>query len=141
MERKIEPIRLEVNHMDWVAIAIEVVGGLVLFLLSLLNLRRRVQPVAPDRLPSLPGRFTTNRFVGVLSGLVATTLLDSSPVTIILLIALVNGGLLTFPQALGIIFGSNDWHDGVESVDCARRRSLCAVTTRGSIPDLRLAAA
>jgi phosphate:Na+ symporter len=53
------------------------------------------------------GRFTTNRFAGVATGAVATTILDSSSVTIILVIALVNGGLLTFAQSLGVIMGSN----------------------------------
>src|SRR5918992_1678750 len=43
----------------------------------------------------------------VATGAVATTILDSSSVTIILVIALVNGGLLTFAQSLGVIMGSN----------------------------------
>jgi phosphate:Na+ symporter len=52
-------------------------------------------------------RFTTNRFAGVLTGTVATTLLDSSSVTIIMVIALVNAGLLSFTRSLGVIMGSN----------------------------------
>jgi hypothetical protein len=77
------------------AIAIEVVGGLV-FLLSLLNLAAACNPW-PRSLTVPAGPLYDQSLRGVLSGLVATTLLDSSPVTIILLIALVNGGLLTFP--------------------------------------------
>ena len=42
-----------------------------------------------------------------MTGGVATTILDSSSVTIILVITLVNGGMLTFGQSLGVIMGSN----------------------------------
>lgn len=51
--------------------------------------------------------FTTNRFAGLATGIVATTVLDSSSVTIILVISLVSAGLLTFVQSLAVILGSN----------------------------------
>lgn len=93
--------------MNWPTIILEVVGGLVLFLFGVLQLARSIEPLASDRARHLLGRFTTNRFAGVLTGAVATTILDSSSVTIVLVIALVNGGLLTFGQSLGVILGSN----------------------------------
>ena len=52
-------------------------------------------------------RFTTNRLAGVATGVVATTLLESSSVTIIMVIAMVSGGILTFTQALGVVLGAN----------------------------------
>ncbi|HXG90376.1 MAG TPA: Na/Pi symporter [Vicinamibacterales bacterium] len=93
--------------MHWPTIILEVVGGLVLFLFGVLQLARAIEPLASDRARELLDRFTTNRFAGVLTGAIATTVLDSSSVTIILVIALVNGGLLTFTQSLGVIMGSN----------------------------------
>lgn len=93
--------------MHWPTIILEVLGGLVLFLFGVLQLARGVEPLASDRARQLLDRFTTNRFAGVVTGAVATTVLDSSSVTIILVIALVNGGLLTFSQSLGVILGSN----------------------------------
>lgn len=95
------------HSMHWPTIVLEVVGGLVLFLFGVLQLARSIEPLASDRARQLIDRFTTNRFAGVVTGAVATTLLDSSSVTIILVIALVNGGLLTFTQSLGVIMGSN----------------------------------
>ena len=92
--------------MSW-AIVIEVLGGLVLFLFGVYQLATGIEPLASRRARELLGRFTTNRFAGVVTGAVATTILDSSSVTIILVIALVNGGLLTFAQSLGVIMGSN----------------------------------
>ena len=37
----------------------------------------------------------------------ATAALDSSSVTIVMVIALVHAGLLTFAQSLGVVMGSN----------------------------------
>src|SRR5918999_2365784 len=93
--------------MTWLSITLEVLGGLVLFLFGVYQLASGIEPLASNRARVLLGRFTTNRLAAVLTGIVATTLLDSSSVTIILVIALVNGGLLTFAQSLGVIMGSN----------------------------------
>lgn len=92
--------------MPWV-ILLEVLGGLILFLFGVLQLAAGVEALASEPARAWLARFTSNRFAGVLVGAVATTVLDSSSVTIILVIALVNGGLLTFPQSLGVILGSN----------------------------------
>ena len=92
--------------MSW-TVVLEILGGLVLFLFGVLQLAVGIEPLASERAQTLLGRFTTNRFAGVATGAVATTILDSSSVTIILVIALVNGGLLTFAQSLGVIMGSN----------------------------------
>jgi phosphate:Na+ symporter len=88
-------------------VLLEVVGGLVLFLCGVFQLASAVQPLASDRARQFLSRFTTNPLAGVMTGGVATTILDSSSVTIILVIALVNGGMLTFGQSLGVIMGSN----------------------------------
>jgi phosphate:Na+ symporter len=92
---------------SWAAILLKVLGGLVLFLFGVFQLATAIEPMANDRARALLSRFTTNRFAAVVTGIIATTLLDSSSVTIILVIALVNGGLLTFKQSLGVIMGSN----------------------------------
>jgi phosphate:Na+ symporter len=92
---------------DVTVILLEVLGGLVLFLFGVFQLAHAIEPLASDRARDLLGRFTTNRMAAVGTGMVATTILDSSSVTIILAIALVNGGLLTFGQSLGVILGSN----------------------------------
>lgn len=82
-------------------------AGLVLFLYGVLRLSDAFSGLAGDRIKELLARFTTNRFAGLLTGVVATTILDSSSVTIILVISLVSAGLLTFAQSLAVILGSN----------------------------------
>jgi phosphate:Na+ symporter len=84
-----------------------ILAGLVLFLHGVSLLSESLRKMAGEQMKQILARFTTNRFAGVLTGTVATTLLDSSSVTIIMVIALVNAGLLTFTQSLGVIMGSN----------------------------------
>ncbi len=82
-------------------------AGLVLFIYGVTRLAEGLEHMAGDRLKNLVSKFTTNRFAGVVTGTVATTLLESSSVTIIMTIAMISAGLLTFAQSLGVVLGSN----------------------------------
>ena len=92
---------------EWVDLALGVVGGLALFLYGVTRLSGALQEAAGDSVRSLLARFTTNRVAAVGTGAVATAALDSSSVTIVMVIALVHAGLLTFAQSLGVVMGSN----------------------------------
>ncbi|MEJ7605810.1 MAG: Na/Pi symporter [Bryobacteraceae bacterium] len=82
-------------------------GGLALFLYAMAKLSDTLKPLAGDRMKSMLAKLTTNAVAGVVTGCVATTILDSSSVTIILVIALVHAGALTFEQSMAVILGSN----------------------------------
>ena len=82
-------------------------AGLVLFIYGVTRLAEGLEHLAGDHMKNLVSKFTTNRFAGVATGTVATTLLESSSVTIIMTIAMVSAGLLTFAQSLGVVLGSN----------------------------------
>ena len=68
-----------------------------------------------DSLRSLAGdatraalmRFTRNPLSGVLTGAVSTIILRSSSATTVAAVGFVGAGLMSFPEALGIIFGAN----------------------------------
>jgi phosphate:Na+ symporter len=93
--------------MDKLGIVLGLVAGLALFLYGVSRLAEGMRVVAGDRLRRLLARATTNRVTGVLTGTVVTTVLDSSSVTIIMVIALVDAGALSFVQSLGVILGAN----------------------------------
>ncbi|MBD0302938.1 MAG: Na/Pi cotransporter family protein [Tolypothrix sp. T3-bin4] len=82
-------------------------AGLVLFLYGVTRMAEGLEAIAGDRAKGLISRFTTNRYAGVVTGTVATTILDSSSVTIIVVIAMVSAGLLSSVQSLGVVLGSN----------------------------------
>lgn len=86
---------------------LDLVAGLVLFLFGVLQLGTGVETLAGDDARAWLARWTSNPLTGVVAGAIATTVLDSSSVTIILVIALVNGRMLSFPQSIGVIMGAN----------------------------------
>jgi phosphate:Na+ symporter len=89
-------------HMGMAALA-----GLVLFIFGVTQLANGLGELNTDAMRRVLARFTTNRFAGVASGIVATTLLESSSVTIIMVIAMVSAGLLSAVQSLGVVLGAN----------------------------------
>ena len=97
----------ESESMDVTKMLMGVLAGLVLFLYGVTRLAQGLESIAGDRVKSILDKFTTNRFAGVLTGAAATTVLDSSSVTIIIVIAMVSAELLTFVQSLAVVLGSN----------------------------------
>lgn len=83
------------------------IGGLAIFLYGLSRLATSMREIAGDRMKRLVARATTNRFAGLAVGTVATAVLDSSSITIIMVIAMVDAEILTFVQSLGVILGAN----------------------------------
>ena len=93
--------------MRYTEVILGMIAGLVLFLYGVSRLATGMRAVAGDRMRRLLERATTNRYAGVASGALATAVLDSSSVTIIMVIALVDAGLLSFQNSLGVILGAN----------------------------------
>lgn len=88
-------------------IAFSVLGGLGIFLLGMRFMSEGLQAVAGDRLRRMIGALTHNRIAGLFTGLFVTCMIQSSTVTTVMAVGLVNSGFMTLMQALGIIFGAN----------------------------------
>ncbi|MGE3166781.1 MAG: Na/Pi cotransporter family protein [Planctomycetota bacterium] len=82
-------------------------GGLGLFLLGMISLTDGLRSAAGEALHRFIFRFTRNPLTGAATGAVATALLQSSSATTVAAVGFVSAGLMTFPQALGILFGAN----------------------------------
>lgn len=93
--------------MNWLDISLGLVGGLALFLYAIARLSETLRAAAGPAMKRLLEKLTINPVVGLLTGCVVTIVLDSSSVTIILVIALVHAGAVNFEQSLGVILGSN----------------------------------
>ena len=93
--------------IDYQAIIFAFVGGLGLFLFGLKFMSGALQEVTGDKMRSLLEKGTKNPVRGVFTGVIVTGLIQSSTATTILTVGLVNAGLLTFRQAIGIIMGAN----------------------------------
>jgi phosphate:Na+ symporter len=95
------------TEIEWLELSLGLLGGMVLFIFSVTLLSEGLKAAGGHQVKNWLSRFTTNRFSGVLTGTAATALVGSSSITIITVIALVNAGLLTFVQSLGVVMGSN----------------------------------
>lgn len=84
-----------------------ILGGLGMFLLGMAVLTDGLKALAGTALRSLLVRATGGPGRGILAGTLATLVVQSSSATTITTIGLVSAGLLTFPQALGVVLGAN----------------------------------
>ena len=88
-------------------IVLLLLAGLVVFLYALNRLSANLKIAAGKGLKRLLARFTRNIITAVISGTFITVLLDSSSAVIVITIALVSAGTLSFRQALGVVMGAN----------------------------------
>lgn len=88
-------------------IVLSILAGLVLFLYAVNSLSETIQKAVGENAKKWILKFTGNTFSALLTGIVVTTLLDSSSAVIIVTIVFVNAKLLTFKQAMGIVLGAN----------------------------------
>jgi phosphate:Na+ symporter len=93
--------------MDFISIAFKLIGGLCLFLYGMRVMSDGVQHAAGDRMQRALNFMTKNRFIGVLTGIAVTTLVQSSSAVSVMLVSFVNAGLLTLTQSIGVIMGAN----------------------------------
>lgn len=82
-------------------------GALGVCLLGMRLMSESLQRVAGDRLRGLLGKLTSNRFKGVLTGLVVTGLIQSSSAATVMVVSFVSAQLMTLTQAIGVIMGAN----------------------------------
>jgi phosphate:Na+ symporter len=86
---------------------LSIIGGIGLFLLGMVLLTDGLKAAAGDALRRVLTHFTGGRMKSLLSGVAVTALVQSSSATTLTTIGFVSAGLLTFPQAVGVIFGAN----------------------------------
>ena len=88
-------------------ILMAVIGGLGIFMLGMKYMSEGMQAVAGNSLRRMISLVTTNRLLATATGAGVTTLVQSSSVTTVIVVGLVNAGLMQLQQAVGVIFGAN----------------------------------
>ncbi len=82
-------------------------GGIGLFLLGMVLITDGLRAVGGDTLRRILSRFVRGPITAIASGAAATVLVQSSSATALTTIGFVSAGLITFPQAVGVIMGAN----------------------------------
>ena len=89
--------------LDWQSI----LGGFGLFLFGIKFMGDGLKAYAGDKLRDFIDRYTTKVWMGVLVGIVATILVQSSSASTAITIGFVRASLMRLDQAVGIILGAN----------------------------------
>lgn len=95
------------NAMDYVEIVMKILGGLGAFLLGMNGLSENMTRLAHGKLRSMLNKTSKSRFAGVGIGAAVTMIAQSSALTTVMVVGLVNAGIMTLFQGTAIIMGAN----------------------------------
>ena len=84
-------------------IIFKLLGSLALLMFGMKTMSEALGP----QLRHVLGAMTTNRFTGMLTGMLVTASVQSSTATTVMTVSFVNAGLLTLAQAISVIMGAN----------------------------------
>lgn len=86
---------------------LKLVGSLGLFLYGMKIMSEALQKVAGSKMRSILSAMTSNRFLGLFTGFLVTTIIQSSSATTVMVVSFVNAGLMTLGESIGVIMGAN----------------------------------
>ncbi len=86
---------------------LEMIGGLCLFLFGMNIMGQALERKAGNKLKDLLAKMTNSKFKGFLTGLVITSIIQSSSATTVMVVGFVNSGLMSLRQAINVIMGAN----------------------------------
>lgn len=92
---------------DFLQIVLILISALILFLFAIENLSNEIQALVSEKFRNIISKFVKNRFIGALIGIVSTAMIQSSSAITVLTVVLVNTGMISFTESLGVILGSN----------------------------------
>ena len=96
-----------VPEIDWKSTFFSILGGLGIFLYGIGLMGDSLKALAGNKLKIIIEKTTNTPIKGILVGIIITGLIQSSSGTTALTVGLVRAGLMTLPQAVGIIIGAN----------------------------------
>ncbi|HOV03792.1 MAG TPA: Na/Pi symporter [Kaistiaceae bacterium] len=82
-------------------------GGIGVFLLGMIVMTDGLKRLAGGSVRQALARFTKTPLKGVATGAIATAVVQSSSAITVTAVGFVGAGLLTFPQAVSVVFGAN----------------------------------
>ena len=86
---------------------LSLIGGLALFLLGMNSMGDGLEKACGNKLKGILEKLTSNRFVGVLVGMIVTAIIQSSSATTVMVVGFVNAGMMSLTQAVWVIMGAN----------------------------------
>jgi len=84
-----------------------IIGGLGLFIYGIWEMSEGLHKIGGDRMRRILNNLTGSPIRGVLVGTGVTSVIQSSSATTVMVVGIVNAGLMSLTQAIGVIFGAN----------------------------------
>lgn len=86
---------------------LSLLGAVGLFLYGMKVMSEGLQKAAGSRLRSILAAMTRNRWMGMLTGIAITALIQSSSASTVMVVSFVNAGLMSLEQSVSVILGAN----------------------------------
>ncbi len=93
--------------MDVIGIVMQILGGIGTFMIGMKILSENMMRLAHGKLKTMLNKTAKSRFANVGIGAVVTIIGQSSALTTVMVVGLVNAGIMTLFQATAIIMGAN----------------------------------
>lgn len=93
--------------MNTLLTAISLLGGLAMFLYGMEIMGDGLNQSSGTALKTFLGKLTHNTFLGLLTGMIVTAIIQSSTATIVLTVGLLSAGILNLRQSVSIVLGAN----------------------------------
>ncbi len=92
---------MDISHVT------SLLGGVALFLYGMSIMGAGLEKLAGGKMQSVLQRLTSNTLKGVVFGTLITGVIQSSAGTVVICVGLVNSGIMTLAQSVGVIMGAN----------------------------------
>ena len=94
-------------NLQYQQMAIELIGGLAMFLLGIDVMTEALKSIAGDKTRDVLSTLTKTPVKAALTGASITAVLQSSSVTTVLIVGFISANLMSLSQSVGIIMGAN----------------------------------
>ena len=86
---------------------LQLIGALGLFLFGMKVMSDALLKLAGNMMRSILATMTSNRFFGIFTGFLITSVIQSSSATTLMVVSFSNAGLLTLVESISVIMGAN----------------------------------
>lgn len=86
---------------------LEFIGGIAMLLFGINYMSSALEKKAGGQLSGLLSKFTSNKYMGFLLGVIVTAIIHSSGATTVMVVGFVNSGIMTLSRSVGVIMGAN----------------------------------
>ena len=93
--------------MEFIHVVMAGLTAIILFIFGLENFSAEIEKISGEKFRRFLARATNFPIVGMLIGALVTAVIQSSSATSVIAVGLVNAGVLSFRNSIGLIFGAN----------------------------------